>query len=86
MRLLDDIIGKEILDSSGNIVGKVKDIDFDTSSNKINSMIITKTGSRKKIMSSDNEEIIPFEMIDHIGDKIILKQEIKDIVDEITNF
>ena len=86
MRLLDDIIGKEILDCSANIVGKVKDIDIDTTSNKINSMIITKSGLSKKIMSSDDEEIIPFEMIDHIGDKIILKQDLKDIIYEITNF
>ena len=67
-------------------MGKVKDIDIDTSSNKINSMIITKSGLSKKIMSSDDEEIIPFEMIDHIGDKIILKQDLKDIIYEITNF
>lgn len=86
MRLLDDIIGKEIVDGSANIVGKVKDIDIDTSSNKINSMIITKSKSSNKIRSSNDEEMIPFEMIDHIGDKIILKPDLNDLVYEITNF
>lgn len=73
MRLLDDIIGKEILDSSGNIIGKVKDIEIDTSKNKISSIITTKEKSKKRFGTSSEEEKIPFEMISHIGDKIILK-------------
>ncbi len=85
MRLLDDVIGKEILDSSANIVGKVKDIEIDNSLNRIESLIIIKKGFSKKIMSSNAEEKIPFENIDHVGDKIILKQDLKDIVDEIIN-
>lgn len=86
MRLLDDIIGKEILDSSAKIVGKVKDIEIDTSSNKIDSIIITKNGSKKRIMSSNDEEKIPFEMIGQIGDKIFLKHDLNDIIYEITNY
>lgn len=85
MRLLDDVIGKEILDSSANIVGKVKDIEINNSLNRIESLIIIKKGFSKKIMSSNDEEKIPFENIDHVGDKIILKQDLKDIVDEIIN-
>lgn len=74
MRLLDDIIGKEILDSSANIIGKVKDIEIDTSSNKIEFIIVTKGGFSKKIGTS-KEEKIPFEIISRIGDKIILENE-----------
>ena len=85
MRLLVDIIGKEILNSAANIVGKVKDLEIDTSSNKIDSIIINKGGLSKKILSSNDEEKIPFEMIKHIGDKIILKEDLSDIVFEITN-
>ena len=80
MRLLDDIIGKEILDSSANILGKVKDIEIDTASNRIDSIIITKSskgGLTNKIGSSKpSEEIIPFERKKKIGDKIILKEEL----------
>ncbi len=85
MRLLNDIIGKEILDSSANILGKVKDIEIDASSNRINSIIITKGGSTRKFRSTNEEEKIPFELISHIGDKIVLKKDIKDIVNEIIN-
>ncbi len=83
MRLLDDIIGKEILDSSANIIGKVKDIEIDTTSHKIESIIITKGGFSKKIMSSNEEDRIPFEMINRVGDKIILKEDLNDIISEI---
>ncbi len=73
MRLLDDIIGKEILDNQANIVGKVKDIEIDTASNKIDFIIATKSGFNKRIGTPQVEEKIPFEMISRVGDKIILK-------------
>ncbi|RAP45147.1 MAG: photosystem reaction center subunit H [Methanosphaera sp. rholeuAM6] len=82
MRLLDDIIGKEIIDSSANILGKVKDIEIDTSINKINFIIVTKGKSNKKFGSSE-EEKIPFEMINQIGDKIILKDDLLDLQERI---
>lgn len=74
MRLLDDIIGKEILDSQANIIGKVKDIEIDTTSNKIESIIVTKGGFNNKIGSSSKEEKIPFEEVGRVGDKIILNE------------
>jgi len=85
MRLLNDIIGKEIVDGSGNVIGKVKDIEIDPSSKILDSIIITKSESRKKIMSTNEEEKIPFEMINRIGDKIMLKKDLKDSLDNIIN-
>ncbi|HIH35072.1 MAG TPA: photosystem reaction center subunit H [Methanosphaera sp.] len=85
MRLLNDIIGKEIVDGSGNVIGKVKDIEIDPSSKILDSIIITKSESRKKLMSTNEEEKIPFEMINGIGDKIMLKKDLKDSLDNIIN-
>ncbi len=85
MRLLNDIIGKEIVDGSGNVIGKVKDIEIDPSSKILDSIIITKSESRKKLMSTNEEEKIPFEMINRIGDKIMLKKDLKDSLDNIIN-
>lgn len=85
MRLLNDIIGKEIVDGSGNVIGKVKDIEIDPSLKILDSIIITKSESRKKIMSTNEEEKIPFEMINRIGDKIMLKKDLKDSLDNIIN-
>lgn len=85
MRLLNDIIGKEILDSSANVIGKVKDIEIDPSSKKLDFLIINKESSGRKLRSTNEEEKIPFEMIKSIGDKIILKEDLKDIIDGIIN-
>ena len=85
MRLLNDIIGKEILDSSANVIGKVKDIEIDTSSKNLDFLIINKGSSGKILKSSNEEEKIPFEMINSIGDKIILKEDLKDIIGDIIN-
>ena len=85
MRLLNDIIGKEIVDGSGNVIGKVKDIEIDPYSKILDSIIITKSESRKKLMSTNEEEKIPFEMINRIGDKIMLKKDLKDSLDNIIN-
>ncbi|RAP43636.1 PRC-barrel domain-containing protein [uncultured Methanosphaera sp.] len=88
MRLLDDIIGKEVLDNSASVMGKVKDIELDTSSNKLESIIVTKGGISESIGISKNEIIVPFEMIKRIGDKILLKKTIDDaeiMVEELEN-
>ncbi|RAP51280.1 MAG: hypothetical protein BZ138_05600 [Methanosphaera sp. rholeuAM270] len=80
MRLLDDIINKEIVDSQGNMIGKVKDMEINTSSYKIESIIVT--GSTSKIKKGKKEEdMIPFEEVGSIGDKIILREGINDIKD-----
>lgn len=86
MRLQNDIINKEIVDDKGNILGKVKDIELDTSTRKVTSIIISKEEKNKFTIMKDNsiEEIIPFEEVGSIGDKIILRKNITDI-DELIN-
>lgn len=88
MRLLDDIIGKEVLDNTASIMGKVKDVEIDTASNKIESIIVTKGGLTESIGISKNEIIVPFEMVNRVGDKVILKKTIDDaelVVEELEN-
>jgi sporulation protein YlmC with PRC-barrel domain len=60
-----ELIGKEVLDKSGNNVGKVSDLSIDFPQWTINSLIV-KVGILKKIM-------IGIDKIDKTGDKIILK-------------
>lgn len=82
MRLLDDIIGKEILDSDAKIIGKVKDIEIDSSSKIIESIIVSKnvqkSGFGKRLGNREEEDNIPIEMVSRIGDKILLKKDIMD--------
>ena len=60
-----EIIGKEVLDKSGNKVGKVDDININFSQWTVTHLIV-KVGMIKKIS-------IGIDKIDKIGDKIILK-------------
>ena len=60
-----ELIGKEVLDKSGNHVGKVVDIDINLSQWTVNHLIV-RTGMIKKVP-------IGIDKIDKIGDKIILK-------------
>lgn len=88
MRLLNDIIGKEVLDNTASIMGKVKDIEIDTASNKLESLIVSKGGISESFGISKSEIIVPFEMVNRIGDKIILKKTIDDaeiLIQELEN-
>ena len=60
-----ELIGKEVLDKSGNHVGKVADIDINFPQWTVNHLIV-RTGMIKKVP-------IGIDKIDKIGDKIILK-------------
>ena len=60
-----ELIGKEVLDKSGNNVGKVVDIDINFPQWTVNHLIV-RTGMIKKVL-------IGIDKIDKIGDKIILK-------------
>ncbi|RAP46803.1 MAG: hypothetical protein BZ136_07185 [Methanosphaera sp. rholeuAM74] len=84
MRLLEDIIAKELLDSNANIVGKVKDVEIDASTKKIKSIIlIEKDGKGGFFNKKTTEKIIPFENIASVGDKIILSKSFDEIVDDV---
>lgn len=83
MRLIDDIINKEVLDTQANILGKVKDIEIDASTKKIESVIIIKEEKKDGLFNRGNktsEEIIPFEEVGSVGDKIILKESLNEIL------
>jgi sporulation protein YlmC with PRC-barrel domain len=77
MRIIDDIHNKEVIDTQANILGVVGDIELDTISNSLKSLIIVKSSGFTK----DNEEVqIPFEDVLKIGDKIIVKDPLEDFI------
>lgn len=81
MRVLKDIIGKEVLNSEIKVIGTVKDVNIDTATNSIQSLIVKeKSGNNNGLFNKNKETdtIIPFEMIKSIGDKIILEQTIDE--------
>jgi sporulation protein YlmC with PRC-barrel domain len=69
---IKEFIGSTVLDKNANVVGKVENVDFDTATGKIETVLLT---LQKNIFSKDELEI-SFEDIATIGAYIILNKEI----------
>ena len=78
MRINEQIKGKEVIDSSGMLVGKVKDIEVNWANNEIEAIVLGKGGLSESLGLSKEENIIPYDMIKQIGDKILLKENINE--------
>ena len=78
MRIVKELVGKEVLGNDIMSMGKVVDVEVDLEDNFIESIIVSKGGIQESLNFSKSELVIPFDMISKIGDKIILK----DIFDE----
>lgn len=78
MRIVKELIGKEVLGNDVISMGKVVDVEVDLEKNFIESIIVSKGGIQESLNISKSELVIPFDMISKIGDKIILK----DVFDE----
>lgn len=78
MRINQDVFGKEVLNTDGVIVGKAHDMEFDEETREIKSIIIKKGGISNTLNISKGEDVIPFDMIKVIGDKILLKDTFED--------
>ena len=78
MRIIEEIIGKEVLDSSAIIIGKVKDVEVNFETQSLESFILGKGGISEGLGISKGETIVPYDMVKQIGDKILLKKVIKE--------
>lgn len=75
LRIMEDIIGKEVLDGSAMIIGRVKDIEVNAGTNEMEAIIISKGSISESLGLSGNELIISFERVKQVGDKILLEDE-----------
>ncbi|MBU4535482.1 MAG: PRC-barrel domain-containing protein [Euryarchaeota archaeon] len=73
MRIVEEIVGKEVLDNSATIIGKVKDVEMDLETKTIEALILGKGGISEGLGISKGETIVPYDMVKKIGDKILLK-------------
>jgi len=69
MRIVEEIVGKEVLDSSAVIIGKVKDVEVNLKTNEIQSFIVGKGGISEGLGLSKGETIVPYDMVNKIGTK-----------------
>lgn len=73
MRLKEQLIGKEVVDSSGMVVGKVKDIEINIDENQIETIVLGHGGISESLGLSKEENVISYDLVKQIGDKILLK-------------
>ncbi|MCL2114671.1 MAG: PRC-barrel domain-containing protein [Methanobrevibacter sp.] len=73
MKFVKELIGKEVLNKDAFVVGKVSDIEFNPDTQLIESLILKKGSISETLNISKGENVIPFDLIRSIGDKIILK-------------
>ncbi len=73
MKIVEDIIGKEVVNTDAVLVGKVADLEFDEETRELESLILRKGGISETLNISKSEDVIPYDMISKIGDKILLR-------------
>ncbi len=78
MRVAEQIKGKEVIDSSGMVVGKVKDVEINWSNNEIEAIVLGEGGISESLGLSKEEKIIPYHMVKQIGDKILIKGNVDE--------
>jgi sporulation protein YlmC with PRC-barrel domain len=72
MKISDDLLGKEVIDESGDTVGFIKDVEWENNSNKVEAFILKEGGISAKLGLGE-KKIVPYDMVDTIGEKILIK-------------
>ena len=70
MKIRDELIGRDVLDYTGHKIGEVDDIDVDFEGDRIDALII----GEGKLIGRGKERIVPFNMIETVGERVILKR------------
>ncbi len=73
MKVVEDIIGKEVVNTDAVLIGKVSDVEYNDETKELESLILKKGGISETLNISKSENVIPYDMISKIGDKILLK-------------
>ena len=73
MKIVGNIVGKEVVNTDAVLIGKVSDVEFNDVTKEVESLILKKGGISETLNISKSEDIIPYDMISKIGDKILLK-------------
>lgn len=72
MKIEGELVGKEVIDASGDQVGIVKDVEWDFKSKRVESIELEEAGISGKIGLGE-KKIVPINMVDEIGDKVLIK-------------
>lgn len=72
MKINDELIGKEVIDASGDQVGVVKDVDWNPTTNSAEYILLQEAGISAKIGLGD-KKMLPIDQVESIGDKVLIK-------------
>jgi sporulation protein YlmC with PRC-barrel domain len=75
MKIEQELLGKKVIDASGDQVGVVKDVEWDFNSKMVESIELKEAGISAKIGLGE-KKIVPINMVDQIGDKVLIKGRI----------
>jgi sporulation protein YlmC with PRC-barrel domain len=69
---LNDTIGKEVIDESGDQVGIVKDVEWNPQSKMVEYILLAEGGISAKLGLGD-KKLVPIDMVENIGEKVMIK-------------
>ena len=78
MLIKKEIIGKEVVDTSGIVIGKVQDVEVDFETQILEALMVGKGGIFEGLGRSSGGTKIPYDIVKIIGDKVLLTSEIHE--------
>ena len=75
MKIDDGLLGKEVIDASGDKIGIVKEVEWDFNSKKVESLELEEAGLSSK-MGLGEKKVVPINDVKEIGDKVLVKTRI----------
>lgn len=72
MKVNDEFKGKEVINTQGEELGVIEDIEMDTISFQITHIIVSEGGVSGKL-GMGKETVIPVSEVETIGEKVIMK-------------
>lgn len=72
MKINQELLGKEVIDESGEQVGIVKEVEWNHESNKVEYIVLKEGGLSAKLGLGEKQRI-PYESVTTIGEKILIK-------------
>lgn len=75
----NELNNKEVIDQNGNVLGKVKNIEWDNENKEIINIEIS-SGGFKDALGMGDHQILAYDNIESIGDKVLLKKQSTEII------
>jgi sporulation protein YlmC with PRC-barrel domain len=73
-----EIIGKEVVDTSGIVIGKVEDVEVNFESQTLEGFMVGKGGIFEGLGRSSGGTLVPYGIVKVIGDKVLLMSDINE--------